>query len=68
MNSTTLAIILANRAGTLSINERFSERLGNTYFTLDDDKGTIEIALTEQEAEDRVSECMSLAKHYAQVA
>jgi hypothetical protein len=54
LSAACLAIALADQAGTLALNETPS-RFGGTFIAICDDTGLIEVALTRQEAEDRIN-------------
>jgi hypothetical protein len=54
LSATCLAIALADQAGTLSLTEQPS-RFGGTFIAICDDRGLIEVALTQQEAADRIN-------------
>lgn len=54
LSATCLAIALADKAGTLRLEERTS-RFGDTFIAISDDAGLIEVALTQQEAADRLN-------------
>lgn len=55
-SSTDLAIALAVKAGTLRLVERVS-RFGDTFISVEDDHGIIEVQNTRAEADKRVQEC-----------
>jgi hypothetical protein len=53
LSATCLAIALADQAGTLSLTEE-QGRFGS-FIAISDDRGLIEVALTQQEAADRIN-------------
>ena len=55
VSASDVAIVSANKNGTLRFVERES-RLGGTFIALCDDKGTIEVFDTMNEAQQRVSD------------
>lgn len=54
LSATDLAIAVAIKAGTLSVEEKASRFPGETYFAIADEKGIIEVALTKAEADARI--------------
>lgn len=54
LSATCLAIALADQAGSLRLTERPS-RFGDTFIAIEDEVGLIEVALTWDEANARVS-------------
>lgn len=61
VSSIDLAIAVAHKAGTLTLTERPS-RFGDTYIAISDDVGIIEVHLTMQEAEARVTSIIAKAE------
>jgi hypothetical protein len=53
LSATCVAIAIADKAGTLRMVERPS-RFGGTFIALEDARGLIEVAMTMEEARDRV--------------
>jgi len=62
LDAQTFAIAEAIAAETTRIEERFSERFGEPYFTIDDASGMIEVALDRDEAEARIAEVRGRAE------
>lgn len=56
IDAKTLAIATAIADGTIRIADRFSDRLGEAYATIEDADGMIEVALDRAEAEARIAE------------
>ena len=56
LDSQTLAIAEAIKAGTIRIEDRFSDRLGEPFCTIEDAAGMIEVALDRAEAEARIAQ------------
>lgn len=54
LSATCLAIALADQAGTLRLVERTS-RFGDTFIAIEDPSGIIEVALSAEEADERVN-------------
>lgn len=55
LSSACLAISLADERGTLRLEERAS-RFGDTFVAICDDRGTIEVSDTRDEAEARIDD------------
>jgi len=58
LSATDVAISLARESGTLKVVERVSERLGNTFWSIEDQHGTIEVHLSHAEAAERAGEAV----------
>ena len=56
LSATCVAIAQALETGTLTVREEFSQRLQECYWSISDQHGTIEVALTRQEADERIAE------------
>ena len=56
LSVSSVSISIAKAAGTLVVKECVSERLGNRYWSISDDRGLICVATTEAEADAIVSE------------
>jgi len=55
ISATDVAIAMAMKEGTLVTVERPDHRFGGTYWTIEDQYGLIEVALTADELEKRLS-------------
>lgn len=58
ISSTDLAIRIAQSRGTLRYEHRVSRFDGTPFVSIEDDKGVIEVADTEEEADARVREAI----------
>jgi hypothetical protein len=56
LSATDLAIAAAIQNGSLALRPHFNERIGRGYYAIDDASGTIEVALTSDEAHQRIGE------------
>lgn len=62
IDAQTIAIAEAIEAGTIRIEDRFSDRLGEPYCTIEDAAGMIEVTLDRPEAEARIAEVRARAE------
>jgi hypothetical protein len=56
LSSQSVAIRMAKQNGTLRVTEEFNARLGTPYWSICDDRGLIEVAMSKEEADKLIAE------------